>query len=128
MKKMFGKIVSVAVIASMLFATACGTIMYPERRGQDKGDLDTNIVIGNALFLLLGVIPGVVAFAVDYSTGALYLPAEGADMSVLPEDMSKMRVVHLDGEVTESRIKKVLQEETGRDIELAQIEWETESK
>ncbi len=124
MKGMLGKLMSVAVIVSMLFATACGTLMYPERRGQEKGDLDGQVVIGNALFLLLGVVPGVVAFAVDYSTGALYLPAEGADMSVLPEDMSQMRVVYLDGEVTESRIQEALQEETGEDIELAQIEWE----
>ncbi|MEN8185153.1 MAG: hypothetical protein ABFS46_21735, partial [Myxococcota bacterium] len=52
----------------------CGTILYPERRNQPTGQLDTDIVILDGLGLLLFVIPGVIAFGVDFVTGALFLP------------------------------------------------------
>jgi hypothetical protein len=52
----------------------CGTILYPERRGQRAGQLDAGIVVLDALGLLVFFVPGVVAFAVDFATGAIYLP------------------------------------------------------
>src|SRR5215472_17337813 len=55
-------------------ATSCGTILYPERRGQPRGPLDPGVVVLDAIGLLFFIIPGVIAFAVDFSTGAIYLP------------------------------------------------------
>ncbi len=57
--------------------SACGTLLYPERRGQDKGPLDAKVVIMNGIGVLLFVVPGLVAFIVDFATGAIYLPDEG---------------------------------------------------
>jgi hypothetical protein len=55
----------------------CGTLLHPERRGQPPGGrLDWGIVVLNALGLLFFFIPGIIAFAVDFSTGAIYLPPE----------------------------------------------------
>jgi len=54
--------------------TGCGTVLHPERRGQPAGRLDWKIVALNALGLVLFFIPGVIAFAVDFHTGAIYLP------------------------------------------------------
>ena len=54
--------------------TGCGTIFFPERRGQPPGPLDWRIVALDALCLVFFFIPGVIAFAVDFSTGAIYLP------------------------------------------------------
>jgi hypothetical protein len=62
---------AVAVLGS---ATACGTILYPERRGQTAGRIDAAVVILDAVGLLFFFVPGVVAFAVDFGTGAIYLP------------------------------------------------------
>lgn len=52
----------------------CGTILYPERRGQTGGRLDTAVVLLDGLGLLLFLVPGIIAFAVDFGTGAIYLP------------------------------------------------------
>lgn len=57
----------------------CGTLLYPERRGQKGGRLDTAVIILDGLGLLLFLVPGIVAFAVDFSTGAIYLPGGRAD-------------------------------------------------
>ncbi|GGB68849.1 hypothetical protein [Henriciella pelagia] len=53
---------------------ACGTLLYPERRGQTGGQLDTAVVILDGLGLLLFLVPGLIAFAVDFGSGAIYLP------------------------------------------------------
>ena len=58
----------------LLQMVACGTIIYPERRGQTSGRIDAGIAILDGLGLLLFIIPGVIAFAVDFSSGAIYLP------------------------------------------------------
>lgn len=55
----------------------CGTLIHGERRGRPHSDqLDWSIVLLDGLGLLCFFIPGVVAFVVDFSTGAIYLPAE----------------------------------------------------
>ena len=63
------------MLLAVLNTTACGYFLFPERVGQTAGRLDPTIVILDAAGLLVGVIPGVVAFAVDITTGAIYLPA-----------------------------------------------------
>jgi len=55
----------------------CGTIFHSERVGQPHSrDIDWKIVALNGLGLALFFIPGVIAFVVDFSTGAIYLPPE----------------------------------------------------
>ena len=56
---------------------ACGTLLYPERRGQTSGEYDADVVLLDAAGLLLFIVPGVIAFAVDILTGAIYLPPGG---------------------------------------------------
>jgi hypothetical protein len=63
------------LVAVLIVQTlGCGTILYPERRGQTSGRYDTDVVLLDAAGLLLFIIPGVIAFAVDIFTGAIYLP------------------------------------------------------
>lgn len=52
----------------------CGTLLFPERRGQESGHVDPNIVLLDALGLVLFIVPGLVSFIVDFATGAIYLP------------------------------------------------------
>jgi hypothetical protein len=74
------------VLASFLAQLAgCGTIFWPERKGQPPGQLDPKVVALDAAGLLLFFIPGVIAFAVDFSNGTIYLPPEShvhADSSI----------------------------------------------
>ncbi len=58
---------------------SCGTILHADRQHQPhSGRLDPNVLILDGLGLLLYVVPGLVAFGVDFYTGAIYLP-EGVD-------------------------------------------------
>jgi hypothetical protein len=55
----------------------CGWLLHPERCGQPHSrDIDWKIAALDGLGLLLFFVPGVVAFVVDFYTGAIYLPPE----------------------------------------------------
>ena len=67
-------VVSIVLIGFFINLIACGTIMFPERKGQRAGRLDPSIVILDAVGLLFFIIPGFIAFAVDFDNGCIYLP------------------------------------------------------
>ena len=53
----------------------CGTLFYSERCGRPHGGrIDWKVAALDGLGLILFFIPGVIAFVVDFSTGAIYLP------------------------------------------------------
>lgn len=56
--------------------SGCGTLLYPERRGQPAGPLDWKVVALNGIGLLFFFVPGVIAFAVDFINGTIYLPPD----------------------------------------------------
>jgi hypothetical protein len=66
------KAVGAMLVLALLVQTGCGTIMYPNRRGQTGGRLDVGVVVLDAVGLLFFILPGVIAFAVDFSDGAIY--------------------------------------------------------
>ena len=53
----------------------CGSLMFAERNGQEPGKLDPNVVLMDGIGLLFIILPGLVAYGVDFATGAIYLPA-----------------------------------------------------
>src|SRR6476620_1992208 len=56
-------------------ASGGGAFMYSERCGQPHSNqIDWKVVALDSLGLLLFFVPGVVAFVVDFYTGAIYLP------------------------------------------------------
>ena len=94
-------------LASILLATtvitqlsACGTVFYPERRGQISGEIDPGVAILNGIGLLFYIIPGVIAFAVDFATGAIYLP--DARYSLEPEQLQP--AIDADGKVNKAKL------------------------
>jgi len=67
----------IAVAAMFVVASGCGTLLYPERRTATASTkMDGTVLIMDCAWLLVGVIPGVVALAVDFSNGAIYFPEE----------------------------------------------------
>src|SRR5262245_7984354 len=53
----------------------CGTLFYSERCGRPHGGrIDWKVAALDGLGLILFFVPGVIAFVVDFSTGAIYLP------------------------------------------------------
>ncbi len=95
---------------------SCGTILYPERRNQKVGHVDAGIAILDAIWLLVGIIPGIIAFAVDFSTGAIYLPnTERASI-----DGKNMRIVHFDPKTTTPKmVEEIISKETGKDFHFS---------
>lgn len=109
------------LLAAIAFQTGCGTIFYPERRGQERGDLDIGIVLLDGIGLLFFLIPGIIAYAVDFSTGAIYLPPE--EEGLLDTDGSS-RAPDLQiptEELTAERLATELSEKTGKDITEADV-------
>jgi hypothetical protein len=53
-------------------SVGCGYILHPERRGTQAGVIDTGTMVMDLLWLLVGIVPGVVALIVDFSSGAIY--------------------------------------------------------
>jgi hypothetical protein len=63
-------------LATVLFvfssSVSCGYFLHPERRGNSSGHIDGVTLILDILWLIPGIIPGVVALAIDFSSGAIY--------------------------------------------------------
>ena len=102
-----------AVLVTQL--SACGTIFYPDRRGQIEGKVDPVIVALDAIGILFYVIPGLVALGVDFATGAIYLP-EGQTYSVAPESLQE--TIGENGEVDRAKLKALIERETGHSLPL----------
>ncbi len=66
------------LLVLMMNLTACGYFLYPERKGQQGGRVDPVVVILDGAGLLFGILPGIVAFAVDFTNGTIYLPPGGS--------------------------------------------------
>lgn len=104
------------VLAVSLFTqlTACGTLFYPDRRGQIDGRIDPAIAALNAVGLLFYLIPGLIAFGIDFATGAIYLPDDR--YSVAPEKLQE--AIGADGVIDAARLKAIIEQETGRSLPL----------
>ena len=97
----------------------CGTLMYPERRGQRGGRLDVGVTVLDAIGLLFFIIPGVIAFCVDFSNGTIYLPERGVHLSSL--DLKNFRIVKFDPKHTNmAGIERIIKDETGYEVKLDQ--------
>lgn len=110
-------------LASILLSTtlvtqlaACGTVFYPERRGQISGEIDPGVAILNGIGLLFYVIPGLVAFAVDFATGAIYFP--DARYSLAPERLGE--ALDDQGAVDPLKLKAILHRDLGVDLPMQQ--------
>ena len=109
----------VAGAASLL--SSCGTIIYPDRVGQEKrGNLDPLVIILDGVGLFFFIIPGVVAFAVDFATGAIYLPEgkeSGDKEHTIFDDLSMH--THPGGKLNQRKIEQVIGRVSGIDVDLA---------
>jgi hypothetical protein len=102
----------IVTIALIIQLAGCGTIIYPERRGQPSGQIDVGIAILDACWLIVFIIPGLVAFGVDFTTGGIYLPS-GRRKGASP-DGDKVTVVRVNpANLNERTIEDVVKRYTG---------------
>ncbi len=89
MRKAFNqKLVLLALAGALVLTTLnCGYILYPERKGQAKGDFDIPVLIMDCLWFIPGVIPGAVALIVDFTTGCIYEPATAVPKKKTGDDL-----------------------------------------
>jgi len=123
-KNFLKKSISVMLCTLLLLQLAsCGTLLYPERRDQKSGQVDVAVVLMDAIGLFFFIIPGVIAFAVDFSTGAIYLPSASkhskkeAKQTVMEKDT--LRIVKVDPKrLNPDTITRIVTEQTGYHIRL----------
>ena len=108
--------------ASLPLLSSCGTFIYPERVNQKAhGGLDPAIVILDGIGLIFFIIPGLIAFAVDFGTNSIYFP-EGKDetdkertiFDHWKEDASK------DTAINQQSLEKFIAWKTGQRIQFSQ--------
>ncbi len=121
MKSKIIKLLSVLLFTAILFQTAaCGTILYPERRGQKSGKIDPAVVLLDGVGLLFFLVPGVIAFAVDLVTGAIYLPK--GHKSVLDASNVNGKILNITDIETEkldlNSLELIISAKTGKNVDL----------
>jgi hypothetical protein len=125
------KIIAVVItLITLLNISACGYFLYPERVGQKSGKIDPTIVILDAAGLLIGVLPGVVAFAVDLTTGTIFLsPGEkstiekhGESLSVI-ENLDLRPIVKDEITIDSAQIAEELSTLLGQSINVEKIKY-----
>ncbi|MEX6503381.1 polyribonucleotide nucleotidyltransferase [Pseudomonas zhanjiangensis] len=110
--RVIGGAVAVALLTQL---SACGTLFFPDRRGQIQGQVDPVVVALDAIGILFYVIPGLIAFGIDFATGAIYLPG-GSTAQVDPQELNK--AVDASGKIDNVRLKALIEAHTGRSLPL----------
>lgn len=101
-----------AVLVTQL--TACGTIFHPERKGLSGGRLDPAIVALDGLGLILFLIPGLVAFGIDFYHGTIYLP--GTKTTQLTDE--ELNQIRQHGSVDLQSLETILSNKLNQDLSL----------
>jgi len=107
--------VSVCIVLIAQLA-GCGTLMYPERRGQRGGRIDAGVAILDGIGLLFFIIPGLIAYAIDFSTGTIYLPGTMGSLDVKDIKQVKFDSKHYNA----ATIEKIIKRETGYAVKMNQ--------
>lgn len=110
------RVIGGALTLSLLSQLAgCGSLFFPDRRGQISGQVDPVIVALDAIGLLFYVLPGLIAFGIDFATGAIYLP-NGQTAQVDPEQLRG--VIDANGKIDRAALKALIETQTGTSLPL----------
>ncbi len=121
LNKRIVRIASVILFPAMVMQTAsCGTLLYPERRHSDiQADpggrrIDPAVAALDAVCLVFFVIPGLIAFGVDFATGAIYFTKEKEQCNATTPEKPRKVVVHLvPDEMDRAALEQVISKEAG---------------
>ena len=114
-KKLLQKLQVLVCIVLIAQLVGCGTLMYPERRGQRGGRIDAGVAVLDGIGLLFFIIPGLIAYAIDFSNGTIYLPGTVSSLDVKGIKQVKFDPKHY----TVSSIEKIIKRETGYAVKLS---------
>ena len=109
------------------FSAGCGTIMYPERKGQPAGDIDWQVAGLNTLGLMFFFVPGVIAFAVDFNNGTIYLPQDSYGASETKADDEHLALISIPtNRLSKHEIGIIVSNHAGQEVKLASGQYETQ--
>ncbi|HTN93441.1 MAG TPA: hypothetical protein VMJ33_02560 [Gallionella sp.] len=112
-KKAYTSVVTpILIIALTANLASCGTILYPERHNQKAGQIDPAVAILDGIGLLFYIIPGVIAFAVDFSNHSIYLPQGHSS--------HKFSQIQVDKKLDLSTLEESIRNGTGKAVDLQQ--------
>jgi hypothetical protein len=116
-RKMFVTLQALVCAVLVIQFSGCGTLLYPERRGQKGGHVDVGVALLDGVGLLFFLIPGIIAYAVDFSNGTIYMP--NTMRSSL--DMKNIKQVKFDPKHTSlAGIERIIKDETGYSVSFGQ--------
>jgi hypothetical protein len=76
-------------------SVGCGYFLHPERRGTQSGVIDGATMVMDILWLIPGIIPGVIALVVDFSSGGIYVSgSHRVAMRLSPDGRVALQVPH----------------------------------
>jgi len=76
-------------------SVGCGYFLHPERRGTQSGVIDGATMVMDCLWLLAGIVPGVVALVVDFSSGGIYISgSRRVGLHLSPDGRVALQVPH----------------------------------
>ncbi len=63
---------ALAALAVIAMMASCAYTFHPERRGNTGGEIAGAPLVGDILWFIPGIIPGVIFLVVDFTSGAIY--------------------------------------------------------
>jgi hypothetical protein len=91
--------------------------LYPERKGQKSGKIDVGVAVLDGIGLLFFLIPGIIAYVIDFNNGTIYLP--GTFLGALEtEDFKEVKFDPKNSSM--KSIEEIIKNETGYDVSLYQ--------
>ena len=122
-KRVIG-IISVILFLSMVIQMAsCGTLLYPGRRHSNiqvdpaGRQVDPAVAVLDAACLVFFVIPGIIAFAVDFATGAIYLPQGKKQSNATGLGLQKRVVIQLlPDKMNKAALEQIISREAGINV------------
>ena len=73
MKSQFSRAIALATMLTVATsAVDCGYVLHPERRGNNGGEVAGGTLVMDLLWLIPGILPGVIFLVVDFTSGAIY--------------------------------------------------------
>ncbi len=111
--------VPLLVLTTVVNLASCGTVLYPERHNQPPGRIDPGVAVLDAVGLLFFIIPGVIAFAVDFSNNSIYLPHSSSSREDKGQKYSRLP---LGGKPDLAALENIIRAQTGKTVNLRQAD------
>ena len=121
---------AVALLSLAALLPSCARIIHPERVGNNSGVVDVGPLVIDIVLFIPGLIPGLIAIAVDFGSGAIYvqndaaaLGEEGRRLALVTLESGEHEIVLLDpsGEVLARGVIEQSQTERGTPVELTPV-------